>query len=957
MPIIKCKMCGGDVVLAEDKTVGICEYCGSTMTFPKITDEQRAAAFNRGNAFRRAGEFDKALSVYERIVAEDDNDAEAHWCCALCRFGIEWVEDPNTFEYVPTCHRASFDSFLEDVDYLAALEHSDGVTRRQYQKDGARINEVQRGILATSQHEKPFDVFICYKELDDATGERTRDSIDAQEIYYNLTQEGYRVFFSRITLEDKVGTEYEPYIFAALNSAKVMVVLGSKPEYFNAVWVKNEWSRYLTLMHKDRSRLLLPCYKNMDPYDLPDQLSVLMSYDMTKIGFMQDLLRGIRKVLKKDEPKPTQPQVVVQQSGGPNVDSLLQRAFIFLEVNDWQNADEYFERVLDQAPTNAMAYVGKLMVELHSAKQEELQQQERPFDDRTNYKLAVRYGDEMLRDELEGYNAAIRARIEEKRLTRIYNEIQNATQRARTESEWLALAERFAALGEFRDAQRQAENCRKKAETALRAASFDKAMDAMNAASSAEAYEEAAKLFDALPGFRDAEKKAAQCRDKAEEARRKAEEARLAEEKRKAEEEERRLAEKQRKAEEEERRRAAREAEKARIAEAKATGRVVVDAPKRKKTVPIIAAILAVLLIGGGIFVWKLPDIRQERTYKQAVTLLKAGDYDAAIAAFTELANYKDSGEKATEAAALKLEAEKAVAYAKAEELLAAGDYEAAVAAFAELGDYKDSAEKAAEAGALKTEADNAAAYAQAEELLAANDYRGAILAFSALGSYQDSHDRAGRIYDEHNREMINSASVGDTVFFGSYEQDSDKTNGQEIIEWLVLAKEGDRILVVSKYALDCQLYDTSYSSYIHVTWEICSLRKWLNGEFLNAAFSVEEQAMIPTMTVSADKNPSYSTSPGKSTEDQVFLLSIPEANRYFSSNTARQCEPTAYAKAQGCFVSPNNGFCWWWLRSPGFYSGRAASVDTVGSVYAIYSNHSDGSLAVRPAMWIELGD
>ena len=373
MPIIKCKMCGGDVVLTEDRTVGICEYCGSTMTFPKNSDEQWTAAFNRGNAFRRAGEFDKALAVYERIVAEDDNDAEAHWCCALCRFGIEWVEDPNTLEYVPTCHRASFDSFLEDVDYKAALEHSDGVTRRQYQKDGARINEVQRGILATSQHEKPFDVFVCYKELDD-TGERTRDSIDAQEIYYNLTQEGYRVFFSRITLEDKVGTEYEPYIFAALNSAKVMVVLGSKPEYFNAVWVKNEWSRYLTLMHKDRSGLLLPCYKNMDPYDLPDQLAVLMSYDMTKIGFMQDLIRGVDKVLSAEKPKetapapaPVQERVIVQQSGGgPNVTALLKRGQQALEDGDWDKAKSFFDQVLSMDAENSEAFLGLTLADSRS---------------------------------------------------------------------------------------------------------------------------------------------------------------------------------------------------------------------------------------------------------------------------------------------------------------------------------------------------------------------------------------------------------------------------------------------------------------------------------------------------------------------------------------------------------------------------------------------------------------
>ena len=303
MPVIKCKNCGGDIELSTDKTFGTCEYCGSTMTLPKVSNEQRAAAFNRGNHFRRIGEFDKALAVYERIVEEDDTDAEAHWCCALCRFGIEYVEDSSTYEWIPTCHRASFDSFLEDVDYLAALEYSDGITRRQYQKEAVKIADVQRGILATSQNEEPFDVFICYKELD-SDGQRTKDSILAQDIYYNLTDQGWRVFFSRITLEDKAGTEYEPYIFAALNSAKVMICLGTKPEHFNAVWVKNEWSRFISIMKKDRSKLLLPCYRDMDPYDLPEQLSVLQAYDMGKIGFIQDLLRGVGKVLnagKKQE--------------------------------------------------------------------------------------------------------------------------------------------------------------------------------------------------------------------------------------------------------------------------------------------------------------------------------------------------------------------------------------------------------------------------------------------------------------------------------------------------------------------------------------------------------------------------------------------------------------------------------------------------------------------------------
>ena len=368
MAVIKCKMCGGDMELSPEKTFGICEYCGSTMTLPKVSDEQRTAAFNRGNHFRRMGEFDKALAVYERIVAEDDTDAEAHWCCALCRYGIEYVEDPVSYEWLPTCHRASFDSFLEDVDYLAALEHSDGITRRQYQKDAAKIAEVQRGILATSQNTEPYDVFISYKELD-ANGERTRDSILAQDIYYQLTEKGWRVFFSRISLEDVPGTQYEPYIFAALNSAKVMVTVGTSGENLNAVWVKNEWSRFLAMMRKDKGKLLIPCYRDMDPYDLPEQLSVLMSYDMGKIGFIQDLIRGIGKVLSADRPKeiehePVKETVVVQQSsGGPNVNALLKRGEMALTDGKWDDAKGYYDRVLDMDAECGEAYLGLFLVE------------------------------------------------------------------------------------------------------------------------------------------------------------------------------------------------------------------------------------------------------------------------------------------------------------------------------------------------------------------------------------------------------------------------------------------------------------------------------------------------------------------------------------------------------------------------------------------------------------------
>ena len=507
MSVIKCKICGGDVELTADKTLGSCEYCGCTMTFPKVDDDQRAAAFNRGNHFRRTGEFDKALSVYERIVNEDDNDAEAHWCCALCRFGIEYVEDPTTFEWLPTMHRLSYDSFLEDVDYLSAVKHSDGITRRQYQRDAMKIAEVQRGILATSQNEDPFDVFICYKESDE-NGNRTVDSSLAQDIYYQLMDKGYKVFFSRITLEDKVGTEYEPYIFAALNSAKVMLVIGTKPEYFNAVWVKNEWSRFIAIMKKDRKRVLLPCYRGMDPYDMPEALSVLQSYDMAKIGFIQDLIRGIEKIVTADEPKVTVKEtIVVQQTSNANAAPLLKRAFMFLEDGEWTKADDFCEQVLNLDPECAEAYLGKLMAELECSSKEELVYCKQPFNQSANYKKILKFGNQDLINEIKGYVDYI-----------IYENACKEMKSATVEVQFKEAAKLFDSISGFKDSNKLKKECIEKGKNCL----YTEAYDIMKSATVEEQFKKAAEIFRRVSGYKDSDRMAEICVEKAEEAQEKA---------------------------------------------------------------------------------------------------------------------------------------------------------------------------------------------------------------------------------------------------------------------------------------------------------------------------------------------------------------------------------------------------------------------------------------------------
>lgn len=192
MVVLKCKMCGGDIQTIENQVYGTCDSCGSTTTLPRISDERIANLHNRANHYRQQKEFDKSLATYESILAEDTSDAEAHWGIVLSKFGIEYVEDPQTHKRVPTCHRVQTEPILLDLDYRAAIENStDGYIQSLYEQEAEKIAEIQKGILAISNKAEPYDVFICYKETD-VSGRRTVDSTLAQDIYYALNEIEYQ---------------------------------------------------------------------------------------------------------------------------------------------------------------------------------------------------------------------------------------------------------------------------------------------------------------------------------------------------------------------------------------------------------------------------------------------------------------------------------------------------------------------------------------------------------------------------------------------------------------------------------------------------------------------------------------------------------------------------------------------------------------------------------------------
>ncbi|MBR7112067.1 MAG: InlB B-repeat-containing protein [Clostridia bacterium] len=511
MSTFKCKMCGGTLEIQSGSTVAECEYCGAKQTLPKLDDEKRANLYDRANHFRRSNEFDKATAIYEQILNEDGTDAEAYWSLVLCHYGIEYVEDPLSHRRVPTVHRAQFTSIFDDDNYKLALENADSYQRIIYEEEAKAINEIQKGILAISQKEEPFDVFICYKETD-ANGKRTHDSVLANDLYYQLKQEGFKVFFARITLEDKLGSAYEPYIFAALNSAKVMVVLGTKPEFFNAVWVRNEWSRFLSLIKRGEQKMLIPAYRDMDPYDLPKEFSHLQAQDMSKLGFMQDLIRGIKKILGKDKKSTeTITERVIVNNEGHDIAPILRRTFLFLEDGNFDSADEYAEKVLDINPECAEAYVAKLLIELKLRKPADLASAKTPISDSPNYQKAIRFATPEYGETIEGYNNAIIKRIDTARKDEVYARGVELMKLHRYDE----AVQYFQKITSYKDSTQKIEDCKKLKETERLDGIYSRAMQAMNAGQ----FDEAASLFTSISDYKDAKEKVKLCGEKKEAAR------------------------------------------------------------------------------------------------------------------------------------------------------------------------------------------------------------------------------------------------------------------------------------------------------------------------------------------------------------------------------------------------------------------------------------------------------
>ena len=799
--IIKCKMCGGDLAFEPGSTVCECEYCGSKQTIPSVDSEKKTNLFNRANRLRMNSEFDKASAVYEQIVAEFPEEAEAYWGLCLCAYGIEYVDDPATGSKIPTCHRTLPTSIMEDSNFEQACDYADPVARKVYREEAKTIDRIQKDILSIAQNETPYDVFICYKEIAE-DGSRTEDSVLAQDVYEALTAKGLKVFFSRITLEDKLGTQYEPYIYAALSSAKVMLAFGTTYEYYDAVWVKNEWSRFLGMMKADKRKVLIPCFKGLDAYDMPKEFRGLQAQDMAKLGWMQDLVRGVEKLCGKGGTASSAPNTVVQKTVVQEVqesgkaDNLMKRVYLYLEDEDFEKASEYIDKVLDVDAEYAPAYVAQVLVAKKLTKEANLTILRASIDDDPTWKKALRFANEEQKQRYLGYAKQINE-----------NEVYDKEQK------------------------------KKQAELAVKKEQYDRALAEISKGN----YFWAMMILHQLNGYKDAEKLMRQCLDKYKE-----------ELLQKEQEQRKTLAEKEQ---------------------------------------------------------------EQKETAKWAEELqMQINRLNAEIDQLHGLFSAKKKQKLQEEVENL-------------------------------LNEQKQLEQRQYDI----------------EQFL-----RTAGASLKNIQSDKESRYSDEKIMQEVERkaEWETLVQSGRQITFGHYPQTANG-NDNTPIEWLILARDEQKILIVSKYGLDAQPYNKDYTS---VTWETCTLRKWLNGTFYNKAFSSAEQAAILTTNVDNSKSQCYSgwnTSGGNNTEDKVFLLSYAEANKYFgvthdtTSNTKSRVAPTAYAIAQGAYTYYSNKTAdgtdagRWWLRSHGFYQSSAAGVRTDGSLD--YYRVDDDSDSLRPALWVNL--
>ena len=290
-----CPFCGGEFAYNNGKPK--CRYCGAYKTLSASNEE--TSLFYSATQKLRLADFVEAELEFDDIVQKYPENSNGYWGRLMAKYGIKYEQDYDGSR-IPTCYATSIESIYTSNDYLMALKYADADNKAFYQEKAAYIERIRKEWIAKADKEKPYDIFICYKDSDRENGiTHTKDSDECLELHSYLTEKNYRVFFSRVSLHGIGGEKYEPYIFNALSTAKIMIVYGSKLEYITSPWVKNEWTRYGKRIQSGEkaSNSLVVAYKDLNPGDLPAPLRSRQCFDANSMRFYNDLTNMIEKIV------------------------------------------------------------------------------------------------------------------------------------------------------------------------------------------------------------------------------------------------------------------------------------------------------------------------------------------------------------------------------------------------------------------------------------------------------------------------------------------------------------------------------------------------------------------------------------------------------------------------------------------------------------------------------------
>lgn len=440
-----CNICGANLIYKDGKWV--CPACGAFKT-EEISNEEVTLLYNAAQKLRLAS-FDDAEEAYRDIIAKYPENSEAHWGLVLSKYGIKY-EDDYDGKKLPTCYATSIESVLTDKDYLDAVRLcKDKYQKEYYIEQGKVLEKIRVEWLEKASKEPKYDVFLCFKDSDKLNNmERTDDSIEVANLYTHLSSLGYKVFYSRESLRDKVAEKYEPYIYNALNTAAVMIVYGSKIEYFSSVWMKNEWTRYVRRLReglKIEGSLVIAC-DGVNPGDLPRPLNQMQVLDARKKTFYGDLEAHIAKIISiARRPKATVERVEISSAIGkkkasidnqiktikvgggvgkktpvvidnavsvreigryevpaltPDEDTKLKSVNLFLQKELFDNAKKVVDEILEKNKYNGQALLADLLIRYKVKSIDELSDKIVEIEDFSQFNTVIEYNDKDVGEKL-----------------------------------------------------------------------------------------------------------------------------------------------------------------------------------------------------------------------------------------------------------------------------------------------------------------------------------------------------------------------------------------------------------------------------------------------------------------------------------------------------------------------------------------------------------------------------